>query len=186
MVSSATVPEAKAHMRIDLADDDGLITALIATARDKAERFTRRAFITQVYDLVRDNAPGELEIPRPALQSIGGVFVTSDDGVESQVSATLYNPDTKSTPGRVRLKSGETWPSHRGFASFRVRFTAGYGDQANAVPEAIKTVIKIIVADLYENREGRSEATFAPQAEAGIDIPDLAKTLLQPYRVPRI
>jgi len=53
-----TVLEAKAHLRVDFPDDDDYIAALITAARDYAEGFTRRAFLTQSWLLALDHFPG--------------------------------------------------------------------------------------------------------------------------------
>src|SRR5712692_3761461 len=50
--------EAKAHLRVDTADDDSFILAIISAARDYAEGFTRRRFLTQTWELALDHFPG--------------------------------------------------------------------------------------------------------------------------------
>jgi len=52
-----TLTEAKNHLRVDLSDDDSLISALIVAAREHAEAITRRAFITQTLKLSLDAFP---------------------------------------------------------------------------------------------------------------------------------
>lgn len=52
-----TLAEAKAHLRVDVADDDLLITNLITAARVHAENVCRRAFVTQKWDLYLDSFP---------------------------------------------------------------------------------------------------------------------------------
>jgi hypothetical protein len=52
-----TLLEAKAHLRVDVTDDDLLITNLISAARVHAENVCRRAFVTQKWDLYLDSFP---------------------------------------------------------------------------------------------------------------------------------
>lgn len=52
-----TLAEAKAHLRVDFVEDDTLISALIVAARQRAEVITRRALITQSWQLVLDAFP---------------------------------------------------------------------------------------------------------------------------------
>lgn len=52
-----TLAEAKAHLRVEVADDDALITNLISAARVHAENVCRRAFVTQKWDLYLDAFP---------------------------------------------------------------------------------------------------------------------------------
>lgn len=56
-VEPVTLSEAKAHLRLDISDDDALITTLITAARVHAENVCRRAFVTQKWDLYLDSWP---------------------------------------------------------------------------------------------------------------------------------
>ena len=52
-----SLTEAKAHLRLDSADDDSLITALIRSARETAEAHMRRALVSQTWRLSLDRFP---------------------------------------------------------------------------------------------------------------------------------
>ena len=56
-VEPVTLAEAKLHLRVDIADDDPLITTLIGAARVAAENICRRAFVTQQWTLFMDAFP---------------------------------------------------------------------------------------------------------------------------------
>lgn len=175
-----TTAEAKSHLRVDIADDDGLIDDLVSGCREQVENHTRRALVTQTWDLFFDAWPaGDILIPRPPLQSVTGVYYTNDEGVETQVSSSIYLVDVKREPGRVVLKSGESWPSAtlQGINGVRVRFVAGYGAAA-AVPGPIKSALKLWLGDLYENREN----TLIGIGTAVVEMPFAARALLSPYR----
>lgn len=64
-----------------------------------------------------------------------------------------YVDRSQNSYGRVRLKSGRTWPTHRGFASLIIEFNVGYGDAASDVPDALRQGILKLVAHLYTERE---------------------------------
>ena len=55
-----TLAEMKAHLRVDIVDDDALISSLIIAARQAAETICRRAICTQTIKMVLDQfaAPG--------------------------------------------------------------------------------------------------------------------------------
>lgn len=93
-----TLDEAKNHLRVDLNDDDSLITLLITTARQKAEAFTRRSFITQTWELTVNRFKDTIYLPRPDIQSISAVTL---DGIV--VDSSQYQADTDN--GRVRFLS---------------------------------------------------------------------------------
>ena len=78
-----TISEAKAHLRVDenVAEEDELIAAYIAAAREYCEGFQNRAYITQTWELWLDSFPDKdyIEIPLPPLQEpsvTAGAFVT--------------------------------------------------------------------------------------------------------------
>ena len=174
-VEPITIDEAKLHLRVDSGDDNALIVALITTARELAERETKRAFITQTWEMFLDVAPHIIEIPKPPLQLTGvSIKVLDSDGEESLVDPDDYMVDaSQNSYGRIMPNLGSTWPYHRGFASFIVEFKAGYGNAATDVPAPLKQAILQLIAHLYENRESS-------------DIPGGVKMLLWPFKILRI
>jgi uncharacterized phiE125 gp8 family phage protein len=58
-----TLIEMKTHLRVEsfMTDDDDYITALITAAREYAEIFCRRAFVSQQVALVLDRFPGSVD-----------------------------------------------------------------------------------------------------------------------------
>jgi uncharacterized phiE125 gp8 family phage protein len=193
-VEPVTLAEAKLFAKVDLADDDALISALIVAARQKAEAYTRRAFVTQTWELFIDGVPGlasddidnlprgwpwtltypgygYIALPRPPLISVTSVKYYSLSDAETPWASSNYVVDTHSEPGRIMLASSKTWPSSlRPYNSILVRFVAGYGATAADVPDAIKTGIKLVVAHWYENRESE-------------EIPPEARRILDAYKV---
>lgn len=160
-----SLSEAKLHLRVDISDDDDLITSQIVTARRRAEKIAGRALVTQTWDYVLDAFPegDTLEIPKPPLQSITSIKYYDEDGTEYTVDSGDYYVDTYGEPGRVVLKSSATWPSTtlREANGVIVRFVAGYGD-AEDVPEEFKQAIYLLVGHFYENREAVSDAKLLP------------------------
>ena len=167
-----TLTEAKLWAKVDSDDDDTLITALIVAAREAAENFTRRAFITQtlkltldlcksqygnylddgVYDLPSSILYGELpnaiELPRPPIASI-----TSVTTYDLNNTGTIYSSSNYSLIGtRLVLNRDASWPSSmRPAGAVEIVYSAGYGS-ASSVPEAIKTAIKMHVQTMYDGR----------------------------------
>lgn len=149
--------EAKLHCRIDLDDDDYLLVGLIRSARETIELISRRALISQSWDLVLDAWPGgtSLELPRPPLQSVTSIKYYDDDDSVATMSSDDYYVDTYSEPGRIVLRSDATWPAGtlRVANGVIVRFVAGFGDTAGDVPERYVQALKLLVGHWYENRE---------------------------------
>ena len=136
--------------------EDTLLTALIKTARLQAEAYTRRAIITQTWDGYLDSFPTEkfFEVPLGKLQSVTSLAYTDSAGTVTTMTATTdYLVDTTRDPGRIVLPYGVTWPSFTAYPMnpIALRFVCGYGVAAS-VPDAIKTAIKMLAADLYDQR----------------------------------
>lgn len=173
-----SLADAKAHMRIDTGDDDVMISALITAARQEAEKITRRALITQTWELVLDSFPCEFHLPYPTLQSVESIKHLDTDGVEQTLSAAHYLVDADTEPARVVPAYGQVWPSTiNQIAAVRIRYIAGYGDADTDIPTAIKQWIMIKVATLYENRE--ATAPIKLEATPFVD------GLLDEYRIVR-
>lgn len=199
-----TLAEAKEFLRVDGSHEDVLIEALVKAATQMAEKETGRVFVTQTWDLWLDRWPSQrktdqdgwwdgmregpltdlyqicrhIEIPRAPLQSVASVKTYATDNTEDTFSSDNYFADNQSEPGRVSLAYGKLWPTIvlRPSNGIQIQFVAGYGGAA-AVPEAIKTAIKLILMHLYENR-GCSDT-------AGT-MPSTASAILSPYVIWRL
>jgi len=53
-IEPVTLEELKDHLRIDSADEDAVLTGLLAAAREWCEGFQNRAYITQTLQLWLD------------------------------------------------------------------------------------------------------------------------------------
>lgn len=149
-----TLAEAKAHLRVDLSDDDDYITALIVAARWAAESATGRALMTQTWDLLLDAFPQkEILIGKLPIQSITHVKYYDGDGALQTMDSADYALDADALPGWLLPAYGESWPVTQDTANaVMVRFVAGYADSAS-VPQPIKHWILMYLGQLYQQRE---------------------------------
>lgn len=182
-VEPLSLEEAKLHLRVDGTDEDSLITFLIGTARHDVETITRRALITQTWELVMDDWPDDdwFPVPMPKLQSILSIKYKDENGVEYTFDPENYAVDTDSVVGRVMLFDDADWPSDELYpvSAIRVEFTAGYGDTGSDVPAPIRQAMKLLIGHYYENREAVINSTGA-----NIQLlPMGVSALLQTYRV---
>lgn len=175
-----TLAEAKSHLRVDSADDDTLITALIAAARlhlDGKDGWLGRALVTQTWDLLLDDFQGVIRLPLAPVQSITSVTYLDTAGVLQTLAASKYRTDLVTEPARITEEFGMVWPSTYGVVNaVTIRFVAGYG-APGAVPEAIKLGLKALIAHFYEQRE--------PVLIGGgaVEIQLHLERILMPYRV---
>lgn len=177
-IEPVTIAEAKAQCRIDIADDDILLSGYITAARQYCELASRRAFVAATYDLYLNDWPvGDvIRLPRPPLLSVTGVYYTDEDGTEATFAASNYIVDTADEPGQVALKSGASWPAVtlQAVNGVRVRYVAGYGTSATAVPQQYQQAILLLVGHWYENRE----AVLAAQGFSVTELPLGVRSLL--------
>lgn len=176
-----TLAEAKLHLRVDTADEDALISALITAARQRAEHHLQRSLVTQTWERVLDAFPeAEIELGVPPVQGITSIVYADAQGVTQTISAAAYVLDAVRDPGWVLPASGYAWPATASTVNaVRVRFTSGYG-APSAVPESIKAWIKLHIGALYENREAVVSGNSAASTELAGRFTD---GLLDPYRI---
>jgi uncharacterized phiE125 gp8 family phage protein len=150
-----TLAEAKLHCRVDIADDDALITAFITAATETAEQKTGRAIMSQTWELTLDAFPDTLELTRVPVQSITSVKYYDTAGVQQTVSNTLYALDATDDFGFAHISPvyAGVWPTTRDqINAVAVRYVAGYADAAS-VPQSIKNWILLMVSTMYEPRD---------------------------------
>jgi uncharacterized phiE125 gp8 family phage protein len=172
-----TLTEAKAHLRVDLTDDDATIARSIAAAREWVETATGRALITQTWRMTMDAWPdGEaLTLTRPPVQAVTAVRTFGATGVASVWSGANYAMAFGAEPQRlVRLASA--WPEPgRTRAGIEIDLTCGYGALAGDVPAALRQAVLLKTAQLYERR-----------GEDAAAAPDEAMALIAPFRTVRL
>lgn len=181
-VEPATVAEAKAHLRIDHAGEDALISSLIVTSRLHIEAALGLALITQSWSWRLDAWPEAATAPLPIrpIQSIDAVAVTDAGGSVRVLDSSRYLADGASIPARL-VSAGGPWP-RPGLAAqgIEIAFTAGYGSTPADVPPPIRQALLMLVAHWYEHREP------ALIGETASRVPDTISALLGPYRWVRL
>jgi uncharacterized phiE125 gp8 family phage protein len=161
---------------VDISEDDALISGLIKAARETAEVYCRRAFVTQTLELVLERWPcgGTIELGRGPVQSVTGITYKLLGGSVLTLDSGAYVVGLNTQ--RISLMPGYAWPSDTLYPvePVRVTYTAGYGAAA-AVPQAIKQAVLLLVGLLYEQREAAAE-------RPGQEIPFGVKSLLGTVR----
>jgi uncharacterized phiE125 gp8 family phage protein len=174
-----SLAEAKAHLRIDADDEDALLASLITAARSFIERTLSLALVSESWSLYLDGWPrsGTIVLPLHPVQAVTAVRVYAPDDTPTVVDSQSYDVDALSEPGRLVLSAGaaQLTPA-RLLNAFEVAFTAGYGDEAEDVPEPIRHALKLLVAHWFEHREP------VVLGVASQEVPATVAGLLLPYR----
>lgn len=159
--------EAKIQMSLEEGEtiEDEFIDTLIKTAREYVEKATGYALLDQTWSYYLNEWPSgnEIILPYPPL-----IWTVADSYIKYRDSdGTLYtfenvgppvtydyDVDTDSEPGRIVLKYGEVWPSAtlQPMNPIRIYYDCGWTDPED-VPATYKHIMKLLISDMYENRE---------------------------------
>ncbi len=175
--------ELKTHLHVSGTGSDAYVTAIGKAARELAEAYTNRAFITQTWDLYFDCFPDGTEIPlaKPPLQSVAFVKYIDAAGTEQTWGTANYFVDDKRQPPRIVKDSAVSWPDTDDRPNaVHVQFVAGYGTAGTMVPESLRHGIKLIAANLMEHRGDRQESGVLNSEPRS--LPPAAEHLMFPYR----
>ncbi len=179
-----SLADAKAHLRVDVPDDDALISRLIAGARSEIERGLGRALITQTWTWWLDAWPPGHAVPLPLspVQSIEQIRIYTADDTFSLLPANGYLLDGQGSPPRLIRRGSLAWPqTTRPGNGIAVDFTAGHGTQPADVPAALRIAVLVLVGHWYENRQLADTA-----GAATVSLPPMVRDLIDPYRVRRL
>jgi uncharacterized phiE125 gp8 family phage protein len=178
-VEPLSLAEAKDYLRVEHADDDDVIAALIASARAHVEAATRRALITQTWRHSRDAWPrdGRIAVLPAPLKALVGARVYDQDGTPQEIDLESFVVDTVSAPGVVAFPPWSVPSPGRAVAGVELDVTVGYGDAAADVPAPLALATRLLLAHWYEYR-----GVVAPNG-ATATLPMGVAELIAPYRV---
>lgn len=172
-IEPVTLEEVKLHLRIDGNEEDSYLLGLITAARQRCEEYTRRAFISQKWEFALDGAVDMIYLPRPPVEMIESVTLDGEEVDPANYTLLAANVFYPKVPLKVVNPGGLV-----------IRYTSGYGDNAEHVPKQIRQAILMLIGHLYEAREGQApQIQYEVQARTGADMPPSVISLLRPYRV---
>jgi uncharacterized phiE125 gp8 family phage protein len=175
-----TTAYAKDHLRVDITDDDTLIGNLVTAARLYCERYLRQSLVQHTYRAYLPFFYDCVTLPHGPVQSITHIkyYNTDSPSVLTTLASTVYALHDDS----VYRNHGETWEStYPRTDSVQITYVTGFADTSSpqgfgeAVPEAVRSAILLIVGDLYENREAKIVGLMS-STNPTVDM------LLHPYR----
>jgi uncharacterized phiE125 gp8 family phage protein len=162
-IEPVTRAEAALFMRYVGTLQNDVIDSLITAARKLVEQWTGRTLITTTYDFYTNQLCDEIQIPTGNVISISSITYEDLDDATQTLSSTLYELDNKSVINTVFRVPNQTYPEVLDKPnSVKITFTAGYGANTSDVPEALKTAIKMTIADIYTHREAQLPAPVHP------------------------
>jgi uncharacterized phiE125 gp8 family phage protein len=174
----------KDHIRIPIGqtNQDDYLRGLIRVAANRVEEITNRAMTRRTMKIYFDEWPYDdsMELPFPPLSTeikpIVKYFVI--DYAEKTLASTAYKTDAVSEPGRIMLNYTDYWPVEllAPLNPVSVQFMCGYSGSTD-VPDGMKHAMKLIISDLYENRESMVVGQTVAK------IPDAVNSLLRSFKI---
>jgi len=158
-----SLAEAKAHLRVDVPDDDALITAIISAARDSAEMYCNRPWAAASFVETFDSLVGtEIQLTATGVTAVSKVEYLDAAGAAQSVTTGIT---LDALSGLVTLASAVSG------TRVKVYYSAG----SATVPASIKQALLLKIGDMYENRAAQQwQALYVNQATS---------SLMYPYRV---
>lgn len=150
--------EAKAHLRINVSDEDALLAGLLRAAADMCEAFTGRALVERAVAEVLAASTAWTRLGAAPVGAILGVEALAADGSATALAAAAYAVDIDAAgDGWVRLLAGgET-------KRIRVSYRAGMASDPNGLPETLRHGIVRLATHLYTHRD-RADGSGPPAA----------------------
>jgi uncharacterized phiE125 gp8 family phage protein len=169
-VPAITVAYAKDHIRALGSIDDNLIAVWINAAASYFEEQTGRQLITATREVWLDAFPwvgatgaaSRIELPHPPLQSIVSVRYLDANGVLQSFTggspvSSLFTSSAPAGPyarrGWVEPLFGQPWPTpYTQTGAIRIRYTCGYGDTPDDIPELVRGILCFLIGHFDTNR----------------------------------
>ncbi len=134
-----TLAEAKNFCKIDVSEDDDLITELITAARQECEARSNIGFIQRSVTAIVNNGNGGIYLPYGPIGEVESVF-----NLETEVT----DPDVQGVKWKQLMTRGER---------LTVNYTGGYA----TLPFKLKTALLQCIFYLYDERK-RRENPYPP------------------------
>lgn len=175
--------EAKAHLNITSSRHDAYIASLISASRRQLERYLNRVMITQKWKVYYDCWNGELLIPFGNLQIVENESVVVKyydiSGAQKTLTEQYFWVVNSLDPARIVRKYDAVYPElqYGRPDAIEIAFTAGYGDDASAIPDDLRHAMKLMIADYFDQR---GEVVVGMQANK---IRGFIKDLVHSYKL---
>lgn len=182
-VSPILAADLKLHARIDAADEDAAVAQQLAAAADMVESRTGRLLTERAVTLRLPAFPAridqEIDLPGGRCASVTSISYVDADAAAQTLAVEDWYLDAVSTPARIGLAGGALWPVTRPWGlPVTIAYVAGYA--ANACPPALLQAVRMLAAELHDQRREGVIGVSATAAPVG------ATALMAPYVIPRL
>ncbi len=157
--------DAKIFLRVTGPQEDALIGALIAAARERVEALTGKALVTRRVAERREGWPsgGVVRLGLAPVSEVHAVRAIDSGGVAIELDASRWRADLIADPPRVVLTGSVPVTAGRAFQAIEVEYSAGYGESGEAAPASLRQAMRDLTEHFYE-RGGRDGAPLSVRA----------------------
>lgn len=152
--------QARKQCRIDHAEDDELVAALVRAATDYLDGprgILRTSLMKQSWRDAWSEFPAGDRIrlsAEPLIEIESVQYIAAGATTWSTLASENYHAYTDSLGVWVELADGASWPDTATRPeAVRITYAAGFGVEVGAVPANIIHAAKLLVGHFYENRE---------------------------------
>lgn len=163
---AVTMSEAQAYLRLEIDDEEPMLSGLIRTTTALCETFINQVLITRDFTVDLQCSRNWQRLSINPVRSVTGVSMVALDGTETALAATDYEIDLDASGWgwvRVTMAGAES--------RIRARGTAGLATTQSDVPEPIRQGVLRLVAHMFEQRD-----------RGGGQVPAAVTALWRPYR----
>lgn len=165
---AAALDAAKAFLRVETAEEDGLVAELVASAAGLCEAFTGQVLIRRGFQELLPRSGCWQRLGRSPVSAVTATEQAADGGAYAPLGAADHAIDIDA--------AGDGWVRAGGSGRIRVSYEAGLAADWSSAPEALRQGIVRLAAHLYTHR-----------AEAGGSTPPAAVVALwRPWRRMRL
>lgn len=179
-----SLADAKAHLRVDYADADDLISAYVLSASAMVEAETQRRFLTQTLEWVRADWCDEMPLPiagttdKPDALAITSVKYADLQGQQQTLDTGMYWDRPEGSTRAVVRQWFAVWP-WLGDAAERVVITIDVTGEPADVPPMAVAATKLLVGHFWLHREA---VVGVDARDSSTVIPLGVEQLLSPLR----
>ena len=173
-----SLAEAKMHLRVDAADEDGLIAGLIAAATAHLDGWAGvlgRCLCEQTWRQDFDRFARVLRLPLGPVASIASVTWRNAAGQVATVAGANYLLRHDAAGSYLRFRDDFDFPTDL-HCTAAVIATSVCGTSPEDTPAPIKAAMLLLVGHWYRKREDVVTGTIATQLPASVSA------LIAPYR----
>lgn len=154
-VPEEALAEAKQYLRVELADEDGLLARSIGASAELCEQFTGQRLLARSFAELLPASPAWRRLAARPVRAITGVETLEADGTASALPAASYAIDIDAAgDGWMRLAVRVE------AAKVRVTYEAGIAaaEAWDAIPDTLRHGVIRLTAHLYRNRDDENAA----------------------------